>query len=269
MGQSGWQLESDAPQAYEKYIVSALFDDWARELIATADLRRGERVLDVACGTGIVARHALSAVGPSGTVEAFDVNEGMLAVARSIPANDGVRFKAGDAASAPVSDRSFDVVLCQQGLQYFPDRPAALREMRRVLVPSGRVAISVWRPIDRQPYFNALCHAVETHASPETAALQRAAFTLGEPPAIRELLTSAGFSSIRITLAVRLMRAPALLDFLPGYFSATPMASAIAALDSSARAAMIREIDAAVRVYVDDSALAVPVECNVVTARSV
>jgi ubiquinone/menaquinone biosynthesis C-methylase UbiE len=267
MSQSGWQLSSDAPRAYEQYIVAALFDDWARELITATDLRQGERVLDVACGTGIVARHALKAVGPRGTVEAFDVNEGMLAVARSIPANDGVRFQAGDAASAPVSDRSFDVVLCQQGLQYFPDRPAALREMRRALIPGGRVAISLWRPIDRQPYFDALCRAVETYASPETAALQRAAFTLGEPPAIRELLTSAGFSLIRITLAVRLMRAPALLEFLRGYFSATPMAAAIAALDPSAREAMIREIEAALRVYVDDSGLAVPVECNVVTAQ--
>jgi hypothetical protein len=139
--------------------------------------------------------------------------------------------------------------------------------MRRALIPGGRLAISLWRPIDRQPFFDAVCRAVETHASPETAALQRAAFTLGEPPAIRELLTSAGFSLIRITLAVRLMRAPALLDFLPGYFSATPMASAIGALEPSAREAMIHEIEAAVRVYVDDSGLAVPVECNVVTAQ--
>src|SRR4051812_18540547 len=127
MAQSGWQLASDAPRSYEKYIVSALFDDWARELIATAGLRPGERVLDVGCGTGIVARHALRAVAPGGSVDAFDVNDGMLGVARSTSANDGIRFQAGDAAAAPVADHSFDVVVCQQGLQYFQDRPAPLR----------------------------------------------------------------------------------------------------------------------------------------------
>jgi ubiquinone/menaquinone biosynthesis C-methylase UbiE len=137
MAQSGWQFSSDAPRSYEKYIVSALFDHRARELIATAGLRPGERVLDFACGTGIVARHALRAVAPGGRADAFDVNDGMLEVARATSANGGVRFQAGDAAAAPVAEHSFDVVLCQQGLQYFPDRPAALREMRRALVPGG------------------------------------------------------------------------------------------------------------------------------------
>ena len=139
--------------------------------------------------------------------------------------------------------------------------------MRRALIPGGRVAISLWRPIDRQPYFDALCRAVETHASPETAALQRAAFTLGEPPAIRELLTSAGFSLIRITLAVRLMRAPALLDFLPGYFSATPDGAGDRGTQlNRPRGDNSRDRGSGSRLR-QQLGLAVPVECNIVTAQ--
>jgi len=149
--QSGWQLSGNAPEAYERYIIPALFHEWACDLVETAAVQAGERVLDVACGTGVVARVAASRVGKAGHVVGVDVNEGMLGMARTVPPSLGttITWQQGDAAALPLPNAAFDVVLCQQGLQYFPQREAALREMARVLVPGGRLALSVWRPIER------------------------------------------------------------------------------------------------------------------------
>jgi ubiquinone/menaquinone biosynthesis C-methylase UbiE len=233
-------------------------------------VQAGERVLDVACGTGVVARVAVPAVGEVGQVVGVDVNEGMLGMARTAPPPPGtaITWQQGDAAALPLPNTAFDVVLCQQGLQYFPQRAAALREMARVLVPGGRLALSVWRPIERQPFFVALVAAIESHVSAEVGALQRAAFTLGDADELRGLLTAAGFRTPHLRLVVKLMRSPSLAEYLPGFVAATPMAGDVAAMDEAARTAMFQELQSTLRPYVDDTGLAVPMECNVVVART-
>ena len=135
-----WQVSGNAPQAYERYMVPTLFTPWAQELLARAALHAGERVLDVACGTGIVARLAAQRVGPSGYVMGVDLNAAMIETARTQtpPAGAPVEWREGDAHALPCADATFDVVCCQQGLQFFPDKPHALREMHRVLGPGGR-----------------------------------------------------------------------------------------------------------------------------------
>jgi ubiquinone/menaquinone biosynthesis C-methylase UbiE len=125
-------------------------------------------VLDVGCGTGVVARLAAHHVGPTGKVVGLDLKAGMLAVARSLPSLPGVsiEWQEGNALALPFSAETFDAVLCQQGLQYLPDRPAALGEMHRVLVPGGRLALSLWRPIHGQPHRAANNHLhLETRAA--------------------------------------------------------------------------------------------------------
>jgi ubiquinone/menaquinone biosynthesis C-methylase UbiE len=268
--QSGWQISGNAPEAYERYVIPALFSEWAHDLVETAALQAGERVLDVACGTGVVARSAAPVVGGTGQVVGVDVNEGMLAIARTVPPPPGaaIAWQQGDAAFLPFLETAFDAVLCQQGLQYFAQRAAALQEMARVLVPGGRLALSVWRPLERQPFFVALVDAIESHLSAEVAALQRAAFTLGEAEELRGLVTTAGFSAPHIRLVVKLMRYPSLVEYLPGYLAATPMAGAVAALDDARRTVLFRELQTALRPYVDDTGLAVPMECHVVVAQT-
>jgi ubiquinone/menaquinone biosynthesis C-methylase UbiE len=267
--QSGWQLSGNAPEAYERYIIPALFNEWAHDLVTTAALQAGERVLDVACGTGVVARTAARVVGEAGQVVGVDVNEGMLSMARSIPPPPGtvIRWQQGDAAALPVPDSVFDVVLCQQGLQYFPQRAAALQEMARVLVPGGRLALSVWRPLEWQPFFVALVDAIESYLGAEVSSLQRAAFTLGNAETLRELLTSTGFRAPHIRLVVKLMRWSSLAEYLSGFVAATPMAGAVAAMDKATRRAMFRALQTTLRPYVEDSGLAVPMESHVVVAR--
>ena len=128
-----WQLEGSAAELYQRYLVPGITAKWAEDLVHRAQLRAGEEVLDVACGTGVVARLAAKKVAP-GHVTGLDLNAGMLAVARSV-SNEGapVNWMEGSALDLPFPSGHFDVVLCQLGLQFFPDQPKALREMRRVV----------------------------------------------------------------------------------------------------------------------------------------
>jgi ubiquinone/menaquinone biosynthesis C-methylase UbiE len=268
--QSGWQLSGNAAEAYERYIIPAFMGEWARELVRAAALRVGESVLDLACGTGVVARSAASVLGETGHVVGMDVNASMLAMARAVPIPPGasISWQHSDAAAIAAPDASFDVLLCQQGLQYFAQRAAALREMRRVLRPGGRLALSVWRPLDRQPFFIAVVAALEAHVSAEVASLIRVAFSLGNAEELRGLIAEAGFQSPHIGLEVKQMRYPSLAEFLPGYLAGSPMAAAVAALPGSRRAALFEDLQSALHSYVDDSGLAVPLQCNVVVAQA-
>src|SRR5919202_915011 len=147
-----WQVEGSASELYQRYLVPAITALWAADLIERAAPRSGVRVLDVACGTGVVARLAAERIG-TGRVVGLDINGAMLAVARSVPQNGGppIEWQEGSVLQMPFTDGAFDVVLCQLGLQFFPDRPAALREMWRVLGSGGRVAPPVSRAVVAKP----------------------------------------------------------------------------------------------------------------------
>ena len=121
----------------------------------------------------------------------------------------------------PFANASFNVVLCQQGLQFFPDRLAALREMHRVLVPNGRRGLSVWRPIQQNPYMAAVANAVERRVSVDVAAGMRTVCALGDAEVLRSLLLDAGFREVRICIAIQVMRFSSVETFLPGQVAAT------------------------------------------------
>src|SRR5262249_9117312 len=150
-------------ERYERLLVPTVTRPWARDLVERVELRPGQRVLDVACGTGVVARLAASAVRDGGRVAAVDVNHGMLAVGQSWPAPDGaaIEWHEGSADALPFGDGEFDAVLCQLGLQFFPDAAAAVKEMRRVLAAHGRAGASVFTSIERNPAALALAEAVD------------------------------------------------------------------------------------------------------------
>jgi ubiquinone/menaquinone biosynthesis C-methylase UbiE len=188
------------PELYERYLVAPLFEPWVDSLLRHADLARDDRVLDVACGTGIVARHVQQRLGDSGSVTGVDLNEQMLDVARA--RTSGIDWRNADALALPFAAESFDVVLCQQGLQFFPDRAAGAREMRRVLKPGGRLVVAVWRPLTDSSFFR------DMH---ETAQQQLGEFidrrhSFGDARALHDLLDSTGFHDIAIeqlTLTIR------------------------------------------------------------------
>jgi ubiquinone/menaquinone biosynthesis C-methylase UbiE len=268
--QSGWQLSGTGPEAYERYIVPAWMGEWAQALANVAGVEKGQRVLDLACGTGVVARKAARLVGPSGKVVGLDVNEGMLHMARQLAEQKGIAgidWRQGEASDIPFSERAFDVVLCQQGLQYFPDRQTALREMARVLVPGGQLALSVWRSLARYPFFMAMVKAIDRYIGNGATDSFHAACSLADRDELRSLINNAGFRNIRIRLEVKVVRFPSLEEFIPGYLAATPITADIAAMKDADRAGMVLDVIDSLREYTDDGGLAAPMECHVVTAE--
>ncbi len=259
-----------AAEIYERHMVPAIFGPWAEDLLALATPQPGERVLDVACGTGVVARLVAQRVGSSGTVVGFDLNPGMLTVARTLPPPQGapIEWREGNVSAIPLPDATFDLVLCQQGLQFFPDRRAALREMRRVLGPTGRMALSVWRPMHHSPGFAALATALGRIIAPEAAAIMQGPFALGSADDLRTLITGAGFRDVVLRPSTKALRFPSPEEFVGRYVAATPLAALVAKASDDAHAALIREVNAALKSSVDHQGLAFPIEAHLVLARA-
>ncbi len=186
----------DAATAYQEFFVPALFQEWAPRVVAAVKIQPGQRVLDVACGTGVLAREAASHVGSSGSVAGLDPDPGMLEIAaRLAPA---IEWRRGTAESLPYADQSFDVVVSQFGLMFFTDRCQALREMLRVLVPGGRVAVAVWDSLDQVPAYATEVALLERVAGQQAADALRAPFVLGDRRELAALFSSAGLPSLAI-----------------------------------------------------------------------
>lgn len=267
---SQWQVAGNAPENYEGYLVPSIFGPWAIDLVSLAAPQAGDRVLDVACGTGVVARQSAKHVAPGGKVVGLDINPGMVATARSLPSVPGasMEWMEGNAVAMPLPDASFDLVLCQQGLQFFPDRLAALREMRRVLVPGGRLALSVWRAIQYSPGFAMLAEALERHVGPEAARTMRAPFSLPNAEELRSLITRAGFRGVTINSAVKNLQFPSPVEFVRRYVSGSPLAGPVAQTSEDARNALLDEMRRGLQEYENDEGVAFPIETHLVSART-
>jgi ubiquinone/menaquinone biosynthesis C-methylase UbiE len=265
----GWQLEESSAEAYERYLVPLLFAPGAEYLIELAEPGMGERVLDVACGTGIVARRAAEWVGTDGRVVGLDMNEGMLGVARkaSSDVRPAIEWQQGDAADMPFPDQAFDVVFCQQGLQFFPDRPAALGEMHRVLVPNGRLALSVLRSTEHNPGYRLLAEALERHVGPDAGAMMRSPFSSLSAEELRDLITGAGFREVRILLGIAPVRYPSVGKFVQWEGASSPLAGLIGALSYDVREALIGDLSQTLRTYADDDGIVFPAETYLAVAH--
>ena len=191
------QSQIDAATVYEQDYVPVLFAPFAPHVIAAARIRAGQRVLDVACGTGIVARHAAAAVEPGGSVAALDLNPGMIAVARRLA--PGIDFHEGTAEALPFAAGAFDAVVSQFGLMFFSDRRRALREMARVLAPGGRVAIGVWDRLEHTPAYAdevAICWTASQAAGRGMRCERRS--HSGETPVLAALFDDVGLNDVSI-----------------------------------------------------------------------
>lgn len=219
---------------YEQYFVPAMFLPWAEILLRHARPRTGERVLDIACGTGAVARLAAPLVGAEGEVVALDSSPAMLAVGRSLatPPGAAIHWREGNAMALPFAPGRFDLALCQHGLPFFPDRAVAVREMRRVLSPDGRACAIVLDHLDRHPVFQALMTSVAHHLSLPLSAVATP-FALYDAEALRVLFEEAGFTQVRIHSESTVVR---FVD--PARFIPMAVASSAAAVPAFARMGM-------------------------------
>ncbi len=255
-----------APENYERYFVPAIGAPLATDLIHTAALRPGERVVDVACGTGIVARLAAERVGATGTVAALDINPGMLAVARSVtPPDMSIEWYESSAEAIPLPDEAFDVVLCQLGLQFFPDKLTALREMWRVLAPGGRLVIKVVGPTP--PIFAILAEALTHHINPKIGAFMHLVFSLYDTSELQQLISGAGFHEGAVQSDTRTLSLPPPEEFFWQYVQSTPLANPVTQLDDERRAALERHVVAKWQAFVEGRALTLQLPIIVATAR--
>lgn len=231
-------------QLFEQFFGPTIFQPWTGVLLEHADPRPGERVLDLACASGIVARNTAPAVGREGRVVGLDLSPEMLAVARERAAAEGVEveWRQGDATDLDLPDDAFDLVLCQQGLQFFSDPAASLREAKRVLDDGGRIALNVWQPLEHHPVYSALLEAEARHLNADLEDVATP-FMFGGAERLESLLETAGFERIEVfdrTLEVEFGE--------PGTFVALTVAAAAAVVpefvqdDPAEREALVEAI---------------------------
>ena len=259
---SGWQLTGDAQAAYTR-CGHKVMEPWTDDLILAAGCHDGDRVLDVACGTGIVANRIGLVTGKICSITGIDLNEGMLRIARRNPQID---WRQGSATDLPFEPGSFEVVLCQQGLQFFPDRVAAIREMARVLSPGGRLALNVWGALERQPFHAAVIGAIGTFFGAEARAAFDMAFSLNTANELRRLAIDAGLGKVHIRFEHRTFRYPVPAGLVALYMETTPITAQFAALPEDRRQSFVAGVVEQLAGYLDDDGLAIPMENHFLTA---
>jgi SAM-dependent methyltransferase len=183
-------------EVYDELFVPALFQQWGSIIADAARIRLGDKVLDIACGTGVLACAVVDRVGPQGTVAGLDPNTDMLSVARR--KSTIVEWREGRAESLPYADESFDAVVSQFGFMFFDDRPAALREMMRVLRPGGRLAVAVCDTLDHSPGYAALARLLQQLFGDRIADAFRAPFVLGDPGRLLSICAAAGIADANV-----------------------------------------------------------------------
>ncbi len=190
------QVTRSAADVYEEFFVPALFGQWAPRVSQAAALSPGQHVLDVACGTGVLAREAERLVHPDGAVTGLDRNDGMLGVAGRLA--DRIEWRQGQAESLPFPDRHFDAVVSQFGLMFFEDRVVALKEMWRVLRPGGRLAVAVWDGLDHAPGYAAMASLLQQLFGEAVADSIRVPYCLGDRDAVLALFAEAEIGDAQI-----------------------------------------------------------------------
>jgi len=250
--------------------VPAFSGDCADLLLDAVQVQPGERVLDVACGTGVVGRRAAQRVGLGGAVVGVDLNATTIEVARAVgtsPGSASIDWCVADPVALPQADCAFDVACCQQGMQHVSDRYLAVGEMVRTLVPGGRLGLACWRPIDHSPAFAILMQALLRHVGPETAALMQVPFTGPDPAEWRRLLAGSGVGAVTIHIGILTVRFPSTEEFLRRQVAGSPLAGPIGTLEPSRRDALAADLDQRLAPYVDDAGLIFPMQTWLVTGR--
>jgi SAM-dependent methyltransferase len=258
----GWQISGDAAEVYEKCFVPAIFGRWAPHMVDAARVASGDRVLDVGCGTGVLARTAADRVTADSQVTGLDRNAGMLAVARRL--RPQIEWRQGDATHLPFPDASYDVAMSQFALMYFPDRTAALKEMVRVLRPGGRLALAVWGPYERATSYVILTEITQRRCGQAAADVLTAPFALGHQDTLNDLCTAAGIKGAVVTLREGTMTYPTIEVFVETEVKGSPLETL---LDAESYQGLMREAEEKLRRFRTESgAVVMPMDAFIITA---
>lgn len=260
-----FQIPLETAEMYESKFVPALFADWAPHVVDMGDVSAGQVVLDVACGTGIVARTAVERVGAEGRVVGVDLNPAMLTVAERVC--PGVELHQADVSGLPFEDGSFDVVLCQMALMFFPDRRAAISEMGRVAKPQGTVVIMVPSSLDAQPAYRLLVELAARHAGPDAVAMLSAYWACGDLDELLGTVRAAGLEVLSTRTRMGTCRFDSIDEFVAVEVESTPVRER---LTDDEYGALRREANDILAEFTDAHGRAlIPIEGHLVAARPV
>ncbi len=265
-----WQIEGDTPAAYERYLVPALFREGAERLVSQAQIQRGEQVLDLGCGTGIVARVAAEHLGNGEDVTGVDLNPGMLEVARNVSATShpGIKWQEGSAENLPLARSTYDVVLSQQTFQFLEDRHAALQEIRRVLRPGGRMVFSVFRSTRHNHTYQPLIDAFRKHGGDDLGTMMNSPFQEWTIEGLREMVSDAGYQDVSVTLSMVTARFPSITEFIQQELSSSPMSDLVSTMDDATREAIAHDTRQGLSEYIDDRGVMHPLQTFLVEAKA-
>ena len=253
---------------YQSVLVPVIFEPWAREMIRHAKPGSGEHVLDLACGTGVVTRMVAGAVPGLGRLVGADHSAEMLGVARACATDEGIvaEWIEADAGALPLEDDAFDVAFCQQAFQFFPDRPAALRELRRVLKPGGRVAMCVQREMEVNPMLRAQAAALDAHVGEKAGDAVRAICGVPDGDAIMDLFEDAGFREVDVRSKTLTLHHPDARAFAQGAMGGMHTGDKLAGMSDVA--AIVETFLSGLGDCLEGDAMRFPHVSNVVTARA-
>jgi ubiquinone/menaquinone biosynthesis C-methylase UbiE len=255
----GRPLATSVPEMYDRFLVPAVFGPWADEFLHWFGVHEGDRVLDLACGTGALSDRLRPRVGVQGRVVGLDLNPLMLAVARSHLPKQPIPCCQADAARLPFRDCSLDAALCHHGLQLIVDHDRTIAELHRVVRPGGRVGLSVWASIDHSPGYRALATVMARHfGDPIAERYRQGPFGYGLPARAERTLRAAGFTQIQVETCERPVAFPSVVQFVRCYLEGPPFSAA----SPATRARILAELESELHEFVTPTGLSFPIKAH-------
>jgi ubiquinone/menaquinone biosynthesis C-methylase UbiE len=261
MATETFQITADQAEAYEERFVPALFRQWVEPVLQGAAVEPGDRVLDVACGTGVVARAAVDRVRPDGSVTGVDLNPAMLTVARRVA--PGIDWRQGDVSALPFGADAFDVVTCQAAVFFFPDLTGALAEMARVTRPGGRVVVQSFSSLTAQPAYGPFVEVVARNAGPEAVRLLGTYWSCGDLDVMRDRCAEAGLQVAAVEEHTRPAYFPDVRTMVLTEVNATPLRDRLGAEELGR---VVAESEEPLGRFVQEGRLVVPLAGYVLSA---